>query len=550
MEQPARRIEERAIAAEDKLFNFRPVLSFALFLSLGVWFGHLCIYYGVSPWWACCLVPVAATPFFFCRTNKKRKQTAIAVLALALCFALGGGGFALQIHSFTNAGAYQGEYTVVGRVIEKSKGEGNCTLTLTDVYIGENKEKGKLIAYLPASFYETVTLSDKVFLSGNVVTDTSLSDTHGFRAYAVEENIRFSMTAKDCTVTGHTFDLFCFLRTRMTDAIYAGMDETTAGVTVAVLFGDTTGIDNGLLENIRQGGIAHIFAVSGLHIGALFAACVGVMQKTRLQKTPKLVRLFLTAAVLLLYGGVCGFSASVVRAIVTCLLFYASNLLGTDSDSSENLGAAAFLLIALSPCTLFTVGFQLSFAACFGIVWIAKPMIRRINRLLDHKRIAAIKKGEDTHPRTVWETMQRAVVSFLCVSVSAQIATAPVLLSSFGYLSVWSLLLNCIFVPILSALFWVLLLLVLVASLLPLSLSGVVLYLPTLVWSALLLVFQVFDFSSIQITNVEISSPLTLCYFALLSMLSDKWNIKKGLQIFLICALFLSFGVGMYALNA
>ena len=177
-------------------------------------------------------------------------------------------------------------------------------------------------------------------------------------------------------------------------------------------------------------------------------------------------------------------------------------------------------------------------------------MIRRINRLLDHKRIAAIKKGEDTHPRTVWETMQRAVVSFLCVSVSAPLATAPVLLSSFGYLSVWSLLLNCIFVPILSALFWVLLLLVLVASLLPLSLSGVVLYLPTLVWSALLLVFQVFDFSSIQITNVEISSPLTLCYFALLALLSDKWNIKKGLQIFLICMLFVSFGVGMYALNA
>ena len=104
--------------------------------------------------------------------------------------------------------------------------------------------------------------------------------------------------------------------------------------------------------------------------------------------------------------------------------------------------------------------------------------------------------------------------------------------------------------PILSVLFWVLLLLVLVASLLPLSLSGVVLYLPTLVWSALLLVFQVFDFSSIQITNVEISSPLTLCYFALLALLSDKWNIKKGLQIFLVCALFVSFGVGMYALNA
>lgn len=549
MEQPARIIEDKTSVAEDKLFNFRPVLSFALCLSLGVCFGHLCIYYGVSPWWACCLIPVVATPFFFCKTNKKRKQTIIAVLALALCFLLGNGIFALQIYSFTSAGAYQGEYTVVGRVIEKSRDEENCKLTLADVYIGENKEKGKLVAYLPLSFYETVGLSDEVMLHGFVATDTSLSDTYGFRAYAIEQNIQFSMEAEKCTITGSKFNLFCFIRTRMTDAIYAGMDETTAGVTVAVLFGDTTSIDSGLLDNIRQGGIAHIFAVSGLHIGALFAACVGSIQKTRLRKMPKLARFFLVAGVLILYGGICGFSASVVRAIVTCLLFYASNLLGTNSDSSENLGAAAFLLIARSPSTLFTAGFQLSFAACFGIVWVAKPMIRRINRLFDYKRNVAIKNGEDTHPRTVWETLRRAIVSFLCVSVSAQFATAPILLSSFGYLSVWSLLLNCIFVPILSALFWLLLLLVLLASILPLGMSGVVLYLPTLVWSALLLVFQIFDFSSVSITNVAISAPSTLCYFAFLLLVSDKWNIKKGLQIFLVCALLIAFGVGMYALN-
>lgn len=550
MESPRKGTETQKKTAEDKLFNFRPLFFSAVFLALGVCFGYLYIYYGISAWWACCLLPVAAMPFFFFKTSRKRKQAFFAILVLAVCFAIGAVSFCAQVRSFVDCGQYNGEYTVCGRVIGRTKSEEYCLVTLTDVYVGENKENGKLNAYLPASFFEECTLSDEVVLRGKVRTATELSNEYGFRANAIEDDVRFYMTSEDCVVTGHTFDFFLFLRSRMTDTVYTGLDETTASVTIAVLLGDTSGIESGLLENIRRGGIAHIFAVSGLHIGALFTFCLGTLKRKPFCKLSKLAKWLLTATLLVLYGGICGFSASVVRAIVTCLLFYASDQIGIAADSSENLGVAAFILLLGSPCTLFTVGFQLSFASCLGIAWISRPLSMRINKMFEDPRTLVFEKGEDAHPLTIGQSLRRGCISYLSVTVSAQLATAPILLSTFGYLSGWSLLLNCLFVPLIGVSFWILLLFVAFVCILPIGMNSILLYIPKLVWSALLLLFQTVDFSSFSLENVRFSFGTLVCYYALLTFLSDKWNIKKGFRILLFFLFLFVFLIGMYAMNA
>jgi competence protein ComEC len=286
------------------------------------------------------------------------------------------------------------------------------------------------------------------------------------------------------------------------------------------------------LQNVRYGGIAHIFAVSGLHVGALFAVCLTLF-KGRLQVLPRYVRFLSVAVVLLLYGGVCGYSASILRATVMCLCSYLCRLWFFGSDGLERIGFAGIVVLLISPATLFDIGFQLSFSACLGIVVLYRPISRLCYGLAD-KIVPPAEDAKDK-PRSIPRRIFRFFVGLFTTTVSAQIATAPLLLNTFGFLSGWSLLLNMLFVPIVSALFSLALCVAFVACLLPLSVAPFLLYAPSVVWSALLLLFHVVDFSTFALKSNGISLFSRALYAVACSFLTDKWNLTKGLKILLFC---------------
>ena len=558
---------KRTEKTRDKLFNFRPIFFVAVFLCMGIVFAYAHTVHDVSVWWILLGFPFAAAPFCFCRSKKQLWKTACALVSVFVAFTVGEASFRLSLSEYCDCGQYEIETLVTGRVVEKTDYGGLCSVVLADVKIGKNTEDKKLNAYLPASFFENLRLSDEILLQGKVVTDTAYFDQYGFRATDIKKGICFFMTVteeENCLVVGHEFDLFSEMLERIETVVYAGMDETSAAVTMAVLTGDTSSIETGLLDNIRMGGIAHIFAVSGLHVGALFAFCLMLVEKTRLKKLSRPLRFLLTALVVFFYAGICGFSASVVRAAVLCLIGYAAKSFGVTSDSLQALGAAAIVILLFAPTSLFEVGFQLSFAACLGIILLG----RRISHALDALCSAGKKfvtklfkldkrpsphperrNDDDTHPPEIPERIRRAIVSFLSVTLAAQIATAPILLQTYGFLSGWSLLLNALFVPLISTVFSLLLLFVAIACILPTSAIVIVLYLPSVVWSALLLVFQTVDFSTFALTGITLSAGGELCYYGGWQFLSDKWNLSENAKIALSTLCFSAFAVIMVALN-
>ena len=542
---------------KDKLFNFRPLFFMAAALCVGVVFCYLHFFFGLSLWWLFLLVGLGI-PFIFCG-KEKRIKTAISVCALLAAFFVGFACFGAQVRAYTRAAVYEGEYSVQGKVEEKTVGRFSSCLVLSDITIGENSEKYKLIAYLPTSFCENIELFDVVSLVGTLSTEGTEYMSDSFNAYAIREGIKYKMEGvESCKVVGHQFDFFGSIRVRIEKALYRGMDDEPASVAMAVLTGNTRGIESGLLTNIRYGGIAHIFAVSGLHVGALYGFCMWLTSKTKLKRAPKIFRFLLVAATLIFYGGICGFSASILRATILCLVGYAAKLIGTRVDKLETLGLTAIIVLLIAPIELFSAGFQLSFLACLGIFIYSKPLDKWGNHVCEEliKRIRARRQKstqtavvssqnetEEEDTITFWGKVRTMAISFTAVSLSAQIATAPVLLHTFGYLSGWSLLLNFFFVPFIGAVFSVLLLLTVVACLLPLSAAPVVLYLPNIVWSAVLLLFEAFDFSSFAIKGVTLTVGAFVCYYAALSFLSDKWNVTaKQRKLFgLLC------GVGLAA---
>ena len=68
------------------------------------------------------------------------------------------------------------------------------------------------------------------------------------------DNVRYEALAEELLVTGQSSNLFLRIRLRLEKTLEAGMDETPAEVTKALLLGSTSGIDEGLYENIRRGG--------------------------------------------------------------------------------------------------------------------------------------------------------------------------------------------------------------------------------------------------------------------------------------------------------
>jgi hypothetical protein len=87
------------------------------------------------------------------------------------------------------------------------------------------------------------------------------------------------------------------------------------------------------------------------------------------------------------------------------------------------------------------------------------------------------------------------------------------------------------------------------SCLLPTLASTTLLYVPSTLWQALLLFFEIFDFSTFAWTK-SLSAGTVACYYGGWLFITDKWNISKRLKMVLIVLCFLGFGVTMFALNA
>ena len=552
-------VVEKVEKKKDKLFNFRPAFFTAIFLIFGILFGYYKIIYGVSSWWLLALAPVVILPLLFSDSKEGLYIRSLTMAVLLSTFLLGFCGIRYQLYDYTRCGYYNGEHTVTGTVVSRVEKEGYVQIVLKDVSVDGKEEKGLLNAYLPTSYADNLRIADVVVAKGTVQTNVAYSKEY-FRANAINDGQRFSMKQiSECEYAGKSKDVFLRIRDRVEQVVYTGMDETAASVTLGVLMGDTTKIESSLLDNMRKGGVAHIFAVSGLHVGALYAFITLLFSKTRLKKISVFLQFCILSAILLFYAGVCGFSPSIVRAITLCLVGYCMRRLAGSSDTLNTLGVAAIVILLFKPCSLFEIGFQLSFTACLGIVLFAKRIgyvcdegYKLYRKILPRRYTEEEKKilaNGDTLPLTVGERCFASIASLLSASFAAQILTAPLQYMAFGYLSGWSFLLNLIFVPLIGAVFALLLMCVFVACLLPLWCSACLLYIPAMLINLALLLFEVVDFSSFALTGIQLSGGSCICYYGGVVFLTDKWNITKRQRRLLSTACFVASIVILALLN-
>jgi competence protein ComEC len=210
--------------------------------------------------------------------------------------------------------------------------------------------------------------------------------------------------------------------------------EGGRAVLLALLLGDRGRITDAQREDFARTGLMHLLAVSGLHVflvGMVFYVLLRpLLMRVRVPwRGMEIGRAVLTISLLGFYMVLTGARPSVVRAVIMATLFIGSVVLQRASHPLNTLGVAALVLMAIRPAALFDVGFQLSMAAVAGIV------------TLQPRFSAPIPER--------WRASAAAdyAVSLLIASAAAVLATAPVLLFHFGWVSVGGLLLNVAGIP-------------------------------------------------------------------------------------------------------
>ena len=207
---------------------------------------------------------------------------------------------------------------------------------------------------------------------------------------------------------------------RLADGGLSGDELATVG---ALTLGYKEDLDKTLRRHFQASGAAHVLAVSGLHTGIIYVILAWLMTLGGRFKPLYENRAGRGAISLAIIGAMWGYAwltgmtPSVVRAVVMVSLYESGKILRRNSPTLNTIAAAAVLILLVRPSDLWSVSFQLSFAATFAIVFFADSMGTTI-------KYHAFKS-------TFWGKVLNWFIGIIVVSFAAQLGTLPITMFSW-----------------------------------------------------------------------------------------------------------------------
>lgn len=225
------------------------------------------------------------------------------------------------------------------------------------------------------------------------------------------------------------------LAARIRDRVNSKLQQTNIrpaqlAIIKALLLGQRHEIESEVYDNYKKAGAVHILAVSGLHIGVLLLLLQFLLKPIEMLPRGRTISLCLAVVLLWGFAFLAGLSASVIRA-VTMFSFLAYAFYLNRPANSFNIMALSmlFLLLVFSPMLLFQVGFQMSYAAVFSILWL-------------YPKLQRVWKPKNSMLKKLWQLVS--------VSLAAQLGVLPISLYNFHQLPGLFLLSNLLIVPFLG----------------------------------------------------------------------------------------------------
>ena len=205
--------------------------------------------------------------------------------------------------------------------------------------------------------------------------------------------------------------------------------EDELAVMNALLLGQRQEISKELSDNYSKAGAIHILAVSGLHVGIILLILSFVLKPLERVNKGKLIKLVLVILFLWFFAVLAGMSASVTRAVTMFSAIALGQFFNKRNAVEHSLIFSMFIILLWKPLFLFDVGFQLSYTAVFGIIWV-QPVLYQLWK----PTFFIVDKG--------WQ--------LISVSVAAQLGVLPISLFYFHQFPGLFFISNLIIIPFLG----------------------------------------------------------------------------------------------------
>lgn len=199
------------------------------------------------------------------------------------------------------------------------------------------------------------------------------------------------------------------LRQKLITLFSKTLPSPSSSLLLGIIFGIKEQMPKDFSDNLRTAGVFHVIAASGMNV-TLIGGFISLFFAFFLKRQ---IAIGLSILGIIFYAVLAGLEPSIIRASIMGILVFSAQILGRQALAANGLALAGFGMLFADPTLTSDVGFQLSFAATVGILYI-KPLFGK----------------------------QEGVVSEISTTITAQIATLPILLANFGTYSIYSVLVN------------------------------------------------------------------------------------------------------------
>lgn len=291
----------------------------------------------------------------------------------------------------------------------------------------ENIEVGSIIKFTPYKFYK----SDLFYY--DTPSSSLYEDDLKYTTSVFMSNVKYISTDKAFAEQ---------IRERVKNNLELGLTNENAEIAYSALFGDKDLLSDKQYSVYKLSGVAHLLAVSGLHVGIIVGLLNWIFKKLKVKGW---LKFFITAVFLMLYMHICDYSVSIIRATIMSLVLLISQILRKQYDSFNSISVAGIIIFLINPFCIFDVGFLLSFSCVIGITILYRPIRRALAK---------------TH-------INAKIRDAVAISLSTSIAIVMIMAFYFRTLNVISLVANVILIPIFTIAFSIVFIVSIVSILIP-----------------------------------------------------------------------------------
>ncbi len=278
-----------------------------------------------------------------------------------------------------------------------------------------------------------------------VILDAAISDAQATALGAdtlslLSDNVYLTLTSDTVKhVTDENKNGFLYrmhtVKEAMSDFLRDCLSPEAANYAIALFVGDTAALPGSFKRDMSALGISHILAVSGMHTSMLAAMVSFLLNRTRSGRKTKAV---IVSAAGLVFMCIAGLSPCVVRTVIMLILSVIPCFFGRKGDSITALMLSAVIICVISPSSVLSCSFLLSFFATLGLVLSAQYISKRAR--------GALYKSRSGNMKGIYRVF-KALVLATVVSTSASAFTVPVIAMYFGQVSFISVAANFVAVP-------------------------------------------------------------------------------------------------------